>query len=76
VKAVRTHLGEYFETRILVSAPLRSEWHAQGSSYLKKEDAVGGYEIRRKDWGRLAEKIASHNKRDWDAKTLYVVRSI
>lgn len=63
-----------FETRILVSEPSKSDWRAQ-TSYSKKEVAVGGYEIRRRDWQTFGDKMARHNKREWDSKTVYVVRA-
>jgi hypothetical protein len=65
VRAVRKHLPDVLEARILVSSPQMS-----GS----RSEPTGGYEIRRKDWRSVRSAAVPLRKQDWDAKTVYLVR--
>ena len=70
VRAVQKHLPDILEARILVSSPRKSAWCAPGS----RPETTGGYEIRRKDWQTVRLVTPPLRKRDWDAKTVYLVR--
>jgi len=70
VRAVRKHLLDVLETRILVSSPQRPARHISGS----RSETTGGYEIRRKDWRSVRSVAVPLRKLDWDAKTVYLVR--
>jgi len=70
VRAVQKHLSDILEARILVSFPQNSALWASGS----RSETAGGYEIRRKDWNIIRSVTVPLRKRDWDDKTVYLVR--
>ena len=70
IRAIRQHLPDVLEARILVSSPQNSDWYASGS----RSETTGGYEIRRKDWRSVRSLAVPLRKQDWDAKTVYLVR--
>lgn len=70
VRAIQKHLPDVIEARILVSSPQKSVWHTSGP----RPETTGGYEIRRKDWQSVRSVTAPLGKRDWDARTVYLVR--
>lgn len=69
-RAVQNHLSDVLEARILVSSPQNPARYSTGS----RPDTAGGYEIRRKDWNSVRSITPPLRKRDWDAKTVYLVR--
>ena len=60
-----------FEVRIALVEPDASTWRsAAGRS---NDGDVGGYEIRRRDWGTLKERIRKYTAYQWEERTVYVV---
>ncbi|KAI0638658.1 hypothetical protein C8Q77DRAFT_1048031 [Trametes polyzona] len=70
VKAIRTHAPELFEVRMRVSAPSKSAWY--GADSASKDDDLGGYEVRRKDWRDALLRSRNTNRQDWELRTVYV----
>lgn len=70
IRAIQAHLPDVLEVRILVSSPPKSVWRTSGL----RPETTGGYEIRRKDWQSVRSVTGRLGKRDWDAKTVYLVR--
>ncbi|KAI0785642.1 hypothetical protein C8Q75DRAFT_775798 [Abortiporus biennis] len=70
VKAIRSHLNDVFEVRMLVTSPSRSVWY--GKQHASAKDSMGGYELRWKDWEDVLKKTRSGSRNDWEERILYV----
>lgn len=71
VKAIRAHTSDVFEVRMLMSSPSRAVWYGRNMS---QHDAVGGYEVRLKDWRSILDRAGNSTRQEWEARTLYIVR--
>ncbi|KAA1479176.1 hypothetical protein DENSPDRAFT_846108 [Dentipellis sp. KUC8613] len=60
VKALRTHLPDIFETRMIVVTAARPGRNS------------GGYEIRRKDWEAVVDRFSSFDRKYWQLQTIYI----
>ena len=69
-KAIRARDCGALEVRVLVSSPSRSAWYGKDST----KDQLGGYEVRRRDWADVLQRIHQLTEDDWAASTIYVVR--
>lgn len=57
--------SSHLEGRMMVSNPKNWKWTSGGGS--------GGFEVRRKDWTKLREKMRRYTSFQWECKTIYVV---
>lgn len=71
VKAIRAHASDIFEVRMLVSSPSRGVWYGRNMS---QHAAIGGYEVRLKDWRNILDRAGSWTRQEWEARTIYLVR--
>ncbi|KAH8106498.1 hypothetical protein DFH11DRAFT_1639925 [Phellopilus nigrolimitatus] len=57
------------EGRMVIAEPCQDAWIGQrgGSSA-----GQGGFEVRRKDWTKVRERIRKYTSFQWDSKTIYV----
>ena len=68
-RAARAH-GSEVEVRMHVGAPDKGVWYGKGA----KQDAGGGYEVRRKDTAEALVRARNSTRHEWDAQTVYLVR--
>lgn len=68
-KTIRSQDDDALEIRVLVSAPSRSAWYGKDSA----RDQLGGYEVRRRDWADVLQRIQQLTEDDWTASTIYAV---
>lgn len=57
--------SSHLEGRMMVSNPKNWKWTSGGGS--------GGFEVRRRDWTKLREKMRRYTSFQWECKTIYVV---
>ncbi|KAH9939959.1 hypothetical protein B0H21DRAFT_583441 [Amylocystis lapponica] len=69
VRSIRAHANAYLDVRMLVSAPSRGAWYGTDST---SADALGGYEVRRKDWENALQQSRNSSRHEWEARTLYM----
>lgn len=60
-----------FEVRIALVEPDASTWRSGAGR--SNDGNAGGYEIRRRDWGTLKERIRKYTAFQWEEKTVYIV---
>ncbi|KAG8218936.1 hypothetical protein J3R82DRAFT_4644 [Butyriboletus roseoflavus] len=77
VRALRTHASHTLEVRMRLassssaSAPPASVWYGTGKTSRKKD--VGGYEVRRRDWSTLRDRLScGWSRARWDDMTAYM----
>ena len=59
------------EGRLIVSEPSSSGWSGGRSRHIAHSE--GGFEIRRKDWAEVKDRIRKYTSFHWDNRTIYVV---
>ena len=64
--------SDEFEVRIALVEPDTNSWR-NGSSSSSGSMDDGGYEVRRRDWEGLTERVRRYTRYMWDERTVYVV---
>jgi hypothetical protein len=61
-----------FEIRIALVQPDDNSWRTE-TRRIREESSAGGYEVRRRDWSSLKERIRKYTSFHWQEKSIYVV---
>lgn len=70
VKALRQYAPDVFDLQLIVAAP-QPWFNRSGAASSSTPTGAGGYEIRRTDLSP-----STLTKKDWDERTIYVVKNI
>jgi hypothetical protein len=73
VKALRTHAPDAFDVRMRMARPSRATWYGRNEA---REDTGGGYEVQLRDWEGALTRARSSARHEWEARSVYVVRSL
>ncbi|KAL5487587.1 hypothetical protein ACEPAI_5695 [Sanghuangporus weigelae] len=67
IRCVRA--SSILDGRLIISEPSSSSWMRKSRSYTENE---GGFEVRRRDWRSISDRVRKYTSFHWESRTVYV----